>query len=70
MIKTIKTWWKSRRLDRAQDLIQSYGLTVVKIKEFAGTSGTITMDSTGDARRALYMKRIRDGKFVVTGRSD
>lgn len=37
MIKTIKTWWKSRRLDRAQDLIQSYGLTVVKIREVAGT---------------------------------
>ena len=46
MIKTIKTWWKSRRLDRAQDLIQSYGLTVVKIKEVAGTCYIVNADGS------------------------
>ncbi|PKL08686.1 MAG: hypothetical protein CVV51_07670 [Spirochaetae bacterium HGW-Spirochaetae-7] len=40
------------------------------IKSFQGTSSTITIDSTGDARRALYMKRIQNGHFTVTGRAD
>jgi hypothetical protein len=36
-MNVIKTWWKRRQLDRAQALIQSYGLAVVKIREIAGT---------------------------------
>jgi len=40
------------------------------IKAFEGTAGTITLDSSGDARRALYLKRIQSGRFVVTGRVD
>ena len=36
-MNTLKTWWKRRQLDRAQALIQSYGLAVVKIREIAGT---------------------------------
>lgn len=46
MLNTIKTWWKIRRLDRAQDLIQSYGLTVVKIKEVAGTCYIVNADGS------------------------
>lgn len=46
MIKTIKTWWKIRRLDRAQYLIQSYGLTVVKIKVVAGTCYIVNADGS------------------------
>lgn len=42
----IATWWKRWRLDRAQDLIQSYGLTVVKIKEIAGTCYIVNSDGS------------------------
>lgn len=46
MIAAIKTWWKSRRLDRAQDLIQSYGLTVVKIRQVSGTCYIVNADGS------------------------
>ena len=46
MLNTLKTWWKRRRLDRAQNLIQSYGLAVVKIKEIAGTCYIVNADGS------------------------
>ena len=37
------------------------------VRSFTGTAGTIGIDEYGDASRPLYMKRIIDGAFVVTG---
>ncbi len=40
------------------------------IREFTGTSGKISLDTFGDAHRTLYMKQIRGGRFIVTGKVD
>jgi branched-chain amino acid transport system substrate-binding protein len=40
------------------------------IRDFAGSLGPIGMDAMGDARRALYLKRIQGGRFIVTGSVD
>ncbi len=40
------------------------------IREFTGSSGKIFMDSFGDARRPLYLKRIKNGAFIVTAKVD
>ena len=45
-MNAILTWWKRRRLDRAQDLIQSYGLSVVKLKDVAGTRYLVNADGS------------------------
>lgn len=45
-MNAILTWWKRRRLDRAQDLIQSYGLSVVKFKDVAGTRYLVNADGS------------------------
>lgn len=46
MIASIRTWFEKRRLDRAQALIESYGLTVVRLKEIAGATYLINADGT------------------------
>lgn len=55
MIAAVRHWWRKRRLDSAQALIESYGLTVVKLRH-VGTS-TYLVDATGAMRRLETPKR-------------
>ncbi len=40
------------------------------LREFQGLSGTIRIDSFGDARRSLYIKRVDGGTIVIDGKKD
>jgi len=46
MIAAIRLWWQKRRLDSAQATIESYGLSVVKLHEVAGTTYLVNADGT------------------------
>lgn len=58
-MNSILTWWKRRRLDRAQDLIQSYGLSVVKFKDVAGTRYLVNADGSYSK---LVMQKMRGSR--------
>lgn len=45
-MKRLIHWWRKRRMDRAQELIESYGLTVVMIKVVAGTTYLVNADGS------------------------
>ena len=45
-IPSIKTWWKRRQIEKAQALIESYGLSVVKLQTVAGTIYLINADGS------------------------
>ena len=55
MITGIKTWFRRKKLDWAQAHIESYGLSVVKIHEVAGTLYIVKPDGT-------HMKLVRGKK--------
>lgn len=61
MIARLTTWWRKRRLDAAQDLIESYGLTVVKLQQVAGTTYIVHPD--GSAHR---LEHVKQAKSTVT----
>ena len=46
MIAALKHWWAKRRLDKAQSVIEGYGLAVVKIVTIAGTTYLVNADGT------------------------
>jgi hypothetical protein len=46
MIRAARHWWRKRQLDKAQALIESYGMTVVKLQEVAGTTYLVNADGT------------------------
>ncbi len=46
MLSKLKEWWEDRRIARAQALIESYGLSVVKIVERAGTTYFVHPDGS------------------------
>lgn len=50
-MKALITWWKRRKIDRAQALIEGYGLSVVKLQTVAGTMYLINAD--GSAMRLV-----------------
>ena len=51
----LKGWWKRRQIDKAQALIESYGLTIVKLHEVAGTTYVVNADGS-------YMKLVKSGR--------
>lgn len=55
MIAGLRTWMAKRQLDRAQALIESYGLSVVKLVERAGTTYVVNADGT-------YLKLVKGKK--------
>ncbi len=46
MTSKLKEWWEDRRIARAQAVIESYGLSVVKIIERAGTTYFVHPDGS------------------------
>lgn len=46
MIARIRKRFEQRRLDRAQALIESYGLTIVKIQNVGDTKYLVNADGT------------------------
>jgi hypothetical protein len=47
MIARLRQWLAKRRLDRAQALIEGYGLSiVVKLRQVAGTTYLVNADGT------------------------
>lgn len=57
MIAKFKRWLETRRLDKAQALIESYGLSIVKLKEIAGTTYIINAD--GSYMKLVAVKRVK-----------
>lgn len=45
-MKILMNWWRKKRLDAAQALIESYGLSIVKIAEVAGIKYLVNADGT------------------------
>lgn len=45
-MKALTGWWQRWRLDRAQALIESYGLSIVKMHTVAGTTYLVNADGT------------------------
>lgn len=50
-MRALITWWNRRKIDRAQALIEGYGLSVVKLQTVAGTMYLINAD--GSAMRLV-----------------
>jgi hypothetical protein len=46
MIARLRQWLAKRRLDRAQALIEGYGLSIVKLRQVAGTTYLVNADGT------------------------
>jgi len=46
VIAAVRHWLAKRRLDRAQAVIEGYGLSVVKLKTVAGTTYLVNADGT------------------------
>lgn len=55
MIARLRHWIAKRRLDRAQALIEGYGLSVVKLQHFSGTTYLVNADGT-------YLKLVKASK--------
>lgn len=63
VIGKIKHWWAMRKLSRAQAVINSYGLSVVKLKEVAGTTYLINPNG-------VHLKLSKwDSTAVITSRA-
>lgn len=45
-MNTLKLWWKRRQLDKAEALIESHGLSVVKLVKKAGTTYIVKADGS------------------------
>lgn len=45
-MKRLFQWWRKRQMDRAQELLESYGLSVVMIKEVAGSKYLVSADGS------------------------
>lgn len=55
MIARLKLWWQRRQLDKAQSIIESYGLSVVKLHQIAGSTYVVNADGS-------YMKLVKGTK--------
>lgn len=55
MIGADRRWWAKRQLDKAQALIERYGLTVVKVITLAGSTYLVKADGT-------HLKLVKGGK--------
>lgn len=55
MIARLKLWLQKRRMDRAQAMIESYGLSVVRMKTVAGT--TYIQHADGELLRLVKVPR-------------
>jgi branched-chain amino acid transport system substrate-binding protein len=55
----------SRCFERVGVNVEKVKFCLYGTKDFAGAGGTFSIDSNGDAVKRLYIKTIRDGKFVL-----
>ena len=46
MLGNLRSWWRRKLLDMAQQRIESYGLTVVKLRKVAGTTYLVNADGS------------------------
>jgi hypothetical protein len=54
-MKSLRKWIEKRRLDKAQEIIESYGLSVVKMKTVGGSTYIVNADGT-------YLKLVKASK--------
>jgi branched-chain amino acid transport system substrate-binding protein len=52
-------------LQRTNGSTQGLPQALLKIKDFAGLDGAITLDAYGDARRSIYLMKVQNGRFVT-----
>lgn len=45
-MKALKLWWKRRQLAKAEALIESHGLSIVKLVKTAGTTYIVKADGS------------------------
>ena len=55
MMARLRHWFAKRRLDRAQALIEGYGLSVVKLHQVGATTYLVNADGT-------YLKLVKASK--------
>lgn len=46
MIARLRSWWRRKLLGLAQRRVESYGLTIVKLHEIAGTTYVVNADGS------------------------